>query len=586
MARKKTTTLMIAVLLMYAQTVWAGAAGKNEITVFTAKKIFTMDPRFPQAKVVAVRDGMIMAIGQNMDDLEPWLSHYPHKVVNTLKDKVLLPGFIDPHLHPMLAALFLPHHFAAPDEWTFPHGTVPGVIGRKAFLERVAEGDAQLSDPEQWLLVFGWAEAVHEMITRADLDRISAKRPIAVSSRSTHSIFLNGKALEVLGLTAEIVAAHPVPGEADYANGRFVESANFRMIVPKLAPVIFAPERIKRGLTTMRDMAHAAGITTLAEPGAGVVASGGDSVKEMMQMAPVLEQEDTPFRTYLFPSATSNFLRLGGVDELLAFSESLPEHDGERIKFLPKHIKFLYDGSYVDQLGIYDAPGYIDGHEGIPIDPPDVFARLVPEFWDAGYAIHVHVQGDGGARRTIETLAALQERKPRFDHRFTLEHFGQASIETVAKAARLGASVSALMYPFYSMGDPFADKVLGHDRMAMAFPFRQVVDHGMALALHSDTPVAPPNPLRNAWIAVNRKTSSGRVIGERQAITVHEALQAITINAAFVLGLENELGSIRAGKKADFVVLEDNPYEIDKDKLMDLRIWGTVFEGRLQPVAR
>ncbi len=136
------------------------------------------------------------------------------------------------------------------------------------------------------------------------------------------------------------------------------------------------------------------------------------------------------------------------------------------------------------------------------------------------------------------------------------------------------------------MGDPFADKVLGHDRMAMAFPYRQVVDHGMTLALHSDTPVAPPDPLRNAWIAVNRKTSSGRVIGERQAITVHEALQAITIKAAFVLGLENDIGSIRAGKKADFAVLESDPYEQGKEKLKDIEVWGTVFEGRLQPVAR
>ena len=161
---------------------------------------------------------------------------------------------------------------------------------------------------------------------------------------------------------------------------------------------------------------------------------------------------------------------------------------------------------------------------------------------------------------------------------------GQASQETIEKAARLGASVSALIYPLYSMGDPFADKVLGHDRMEMSFPYGEVVRQGMRLALHADTPVAPPNPLRNAWIAVNRQTSSGRVLGARQALDVHQALRAITIDAAFMLGLENDIGSIRAGKKADFAVLEEDPYGIPKEELKDIPIWGTVFEGKLQPI--
>jgi predicted amidohydrolase YtcJ len=205
-------------------------------------------------------------------------------------------------------------------------------------------------------------------------------------------------------------------------------------------------------------------------------------------------------------------------------------------------------------------------------------------FWEAGYGIHVHVQGDGGTRKTIDTLAALQERKPRFDHRFVMEHMGQTSIETLERAARLGASVSALIYPLYSMGQPFAEKVLGHDRMEMAFPYQEVLRLNMKLALHSDTPVAPPNPLRNAWISVNRENAAGGVIGERQALSVHQAMRAITIDAAHMLGLEDEIGSIRAGKKADFTVLESDPYRVRPSKLTDIDIWGTVLEGRLYPV--
>jgi len=568
-----------------APSVFGDTHELRSITIYPAEKIITMDPRYPEAKVVAVREGRILSIGKNLDELKPWLSKYEYTINRVFQNKILMPGFIDPHLHPLLAALFLPHFFATPDEWEFPQALIPGVKGRDAFLLRVAAGDRKLDDPNEWLLVFGWAQAVHGLITRGDLDAISEDRPIAVSSRSTHSMILNSKALERLDLSAEIAAAHPYQQEVDYERGKFIESANFLMVVPRLSPVIFAPERLERGLTMLREMAHRAGVTTICEPGSGIVAGGGDAVKEMQMMAPVLDREDTPFRTYLFPSAYVNMYRLGDVDKVMAYVESLPDNDGMRIKFLPKRIKFLFDGSYVDQLGMYDEPGYIDGHAGVRIDPPEVFDELLRRFWQAGYGIHVHVQGDRGARLTVEALAALQELKPRFDHRFVLEHLGQASQETVEKAARLGASVSALIYPLYSMGDPFAAGVLGNDRMEMAFPYAEVVRNGMKLALHSDTPVAPPNPLRNVWIAVNRQTSSGAVIGKRQALDVHTALRAITIEAAFMLGLENEIGSIRAGKIADFTVLGSDPYRVSKDKIKDIHVWGTVLEGRLQPVS-
>jgi predicted amidohydrolase YtcJ len=560
------------------------ASDLDEITVYTAKKIITMDPRYPEAKVVAVRAGEILSVGRNLADLAPWLDRYPHHIDNTFKGKVLMPGFIDPHLHPMLAALFLPHDFAAPDTWHFPDKVVEGVVGREAFLQRVTEDHLKKIDNNEWLLMFGWAEAAHGKITRDDLNAISRDRPIAISSRSTHSMILNDKALQVLGVTAELAAAHPMQHELDYDNGLFAESANFLMVAPRLAPIIFAPQRLQKGLTLLRDMAHSAGITTMAEPGAGLVAGGGDLVKEMKMMAPVLDRDDTPFRTYLFPSAYASSKHVKDADKLVAYVDSLSTLGSQRLKVLPKKIKFLYDGSYVDQLGIYDAPGYIDGHEGLRIDPPALFDDMIVRFWEAGYGIHVHVQGDGGTRKTIDTLAALQERKPRFDHRFVMEHMGQTSIETLERAARLGASVSALIYPLYSMGQPFAEKVLGHDRMEMAFPYQEVLRLNMKLALHSDTPVAPPNPLRNAWISVNRENAAGGVIGERQALSVHQAMRAITIDAAHMLGLEDEIGSIRAGKKADFTVLESDPYRVRPSKLTDIDIWGTVLEGRLYPV--
>ena len=108
-----------------------------------------------------------------------------------------------------------------------------------------------------------------------------------------------------------------------------------------------------------------------------------------------------------------------------------------------------------------------------------------------------------------------------------------------------------------------------------------LIRHNIPTTLHSDFTMAPAQPLNSAWIAANRLSEQGSVLCPEERLTREDALRAITIEAAYVLGMENEIGSIRAGKKADFTVLEQDPYEIPVADLKDIPIWGTVFEGRI-----
>ncbi|MCY4665794.1 MAG: amidohydrolase family protein, partial [Acidimicrobiaceae bacterium] len=103
---------------------------------------------------------------------------------------------------------------------------------------------------------------------------------------------------------------------------------------------------------------------------------------------------------------------------------------------------------------------------------------------------------------------------------------------------------------------------------------------GVRFAVHSDFPMAPAKPLNNAWVAANRLTESGAVMGANERASLDAAIRAITTNAAYVLGLEEEVGSLRWGKRADFTVLEADPYEVGVEALRDIPIWGTVFEGQ------
>ena len=105
------------------------------------------------------------------------------------------------------------------------------------------------------------------------------------------------------------------------------------------------------------------------------------------------------------------------------------------------------------------------------------------------------------------------------------------------------------------------------------------------MAIHSDAPITPLGPLFTAWCAVNRLTSSGRTQGEYEKIELSEALYAITLGAAYTLKLDGEIGSIETGKRADFAILEDDPEQVDPSKLKDVKVWGTVQDGRIFPAA-
>jgi predicted amidohydrolase YtcJ len=152
--------------------------------------------------------------------------------------------------------------------------------------------------------------------------------------------------------------------------------------------------------------------------------------------------------------------------------------------------------------------------------------------------------------------------------------------------AALGALASVNIYYVHELADAYYKHSVGHERASQMARLGTLAREGVVTALHTDYTMAPALPLTSAWVAVNRLSESGKVMAPEERLTLHQAMRAITIDAAYVLGLEHEIGSIRAGKKADFTVLEGDPYETPVADLRDIPVWGTVFEGRPFPAAR
>lgn len=553
----------------------ASAASAAELRVYTAKKIITMEPALAEATAVAVADGRIVSVG-SLESLQPWLQGREVSIDRSLQDKVLLPGFIDPHVHPSLPAVLTQFPFLAPDDWVLPTGVFPGATTPRAYEARLKELVAAHDNPAVPFIAWGYHPLWHGQVYRPQLNEWFPDTPVMLWHRSFHELIGNDAAFAMLGITeADTTGLH----ESDWANGHFWENG-LKAIVPRL-PFLFEPARFGAGMGNFLEMAHLGGVTTVLDMGVGVFGNPGQEIALIRQ---VTEGRQAPLRIILTPIITDFLARGKTPEQALAEIEQWRAQNSHRVR-VENHFKLMLDGAIFSGLAQMGPPGYIDGHQGLWMAPLPVTTAWARFFWQRGYQLHAHTNGDASAAAFIDMLRTLQAEQPRLDHRFTLEHFAYSTEDQSRQLQALGALVSANPYYHYLLSDLYSELWLGEDRGGQMVRLGSLERLGVPFALHSDSPMAPLQPLTLAANASNRVTINGRRTGAAERISLQAALRAITIDAAWIVGWEDEIGSIRAGKRADFTVLEADPYEVGVEGLKDIGIWGTVFEGKPFPLA-
>ncbi len=543
------------------------------LTLYPAKSVITMNPSAPRAEGVLVRDGRILEVGR-LEQMSPWLDAYPHEVDDRFSNKVICPGFIDPHLHPAMAAVLLPMEFITAMRWKLPWGTVEPTTSAEDFTARMQALHAN-KPADDLLLIWGYHQLWHGEMSRARINSVSSERPIVVWHRSFHELYMNDAALAMAHINSEDIR----PGsQIDFEQGHFFENG-LGFAINRLNPWILAPEKFAAGLQRLKAVVHHGGHTTIGDLATGLF----DFELEATALAQILEGEDVPFRTRL----VANGLRMmaGGKtpEQGVEIADALPQRNSHRLQF-GRHIKLFSDGAFFSQLAQLQEPGYIDGHHGEWLMPPEVLENSIRAYWQAGYQIHVHVTGDLGLELALDCLEKMQFEKPRFNHGFTLEHFGFSTPEQIIRIKALGAQVSANVYYLHELSDIYANNGIGYERASQMSRLGACFKAGINTTLHSDFTMAPAEPLNSAWVAVNRVNHAGDVMCEAECLSAEQALQAITINAAHVLGMADDTGSIRAGKYADFTVLDEDPLTCDPMHIADLNIHATVFEGKVYPL--
>jgi len=567
-ARPKPLLLLILLALL------APAVLAQELVVYTAKKIITMEPALPEADAVAVSDGRIVAVG-TLESLQPWMTARETRIDDSLQDKILMPGFIDPHVHPTLPAILTQFPFLAPDSWSLPTGEFPGASNPQAYEARLKVLVAAHPDATVPFITWGYHPLWHGEIYREQLNDWFGDTPVMLWHRSFHELIGNDAAFELLGVSEADTAGHH---EIDWARGHFWENGAM-VLLPKM-PFLFAPERYGRGMNNFLAMMHRGGVTTALDMGTGIF---GNPEGEIAMVRQAAEGSGAPSRIIMTPIIT-DFLARGKTPQQAMAEIAQWRTQNSRRVLVDNHFKLMMDGAIFSGLSQMGPPGYIDGHAGQWMAPLDVTSAWAMAFWNAGYKLHAHTNGDLSAAAFIELLRKLQAQKTRPDHRFTLEHFAYSTEDQSRQLRALGAVVSANPYYHYILSDIYSELWLGPDRGSQMVRLGSLERHGVPFALHSDSPMAPLSPLTLAYTATNRITINGTLSGAEERISLDAAMRAITTDAAWIMGWEDEIGSIRAGKKADFTVLESDPYAVGARGLKDIVIWGTVFEGELHPL--
>ncbi|MBK6298375.1 MAG: amidohydrolase family protein [Sphingomonadales bacterium] len=561
-----------ALAMIAAAPLAAKAAATDAVTVFEAAKIVTMEPSLPSARFVAVAGGIVLGLADSLAELDPWTRGREVSVDRQFARNVLMPGLIDPHVHPAQSAVMLNIPFLAPDDWTLPSGSYPGVRTKEGYRTRLAQIIA--ASNAQPFICWGYHELFHGPLGRADLDGIAPDRPVIIWQRSFHDVILNSTAMRDWGFSsreafdAAVSEAKVDPHHVDFDRGLFSETG-LLIALARLRPAILSPDKVLKGMDALKAMLRKSGVTTISDMGTGIFA-GFEMEAQMIRAA--FEHPGNPSRVMLMPMANA----LAAEADPTRWLKGVEQRYASPHVRVDRRVKMLADGAFFAQNMRLNPPGYSDGHIGKWITEPTTLTAQFSRFWDAGFSLHIHVNGDEGLDVVLDGLSVLP---PRRAQTITLEHLGYSTEAQNRRIAGMHLMVSAQPNYIRVLGDAYAATGMGPDRAATINRLGSLERKGVPLGLHSDFNMAPIDPLYLAWIAANRITLGGNLRAPAERLSLDKALRAVTIEAAQVIGMDHMVGSIAAGKKADFAVLDADPFALGAARLHKLKVLRVIFEG-------
>ena len=529
--------------------------------VYRSGKVWTVNPAQPTAEAVAVRDGKIIFVGSD-EEARSFIG--PDTAVRDLGGRLMLPGFQDAHLHPISGGV----EASLCD--------LNGLGSVALYRDRIA-GYATANPDVPWITGGGWSMLAFgpgALASKKIIDELVADRPVFLTSQDGHSGWANSKALEIAGITKDtpdppdgIIDRDPDTGEPV---GSLQEGA--MSLIEKHVPPMSVEQRVQ-GLKYARDMLHGYGITSIQE--ASAYESDLEAYKELDEAGQLNLRVVVALRW--------------AHDEI---EEQIPRLIDLRERYTKGNvrattIKIMQDGVMENYTAVMLEPYRVPNRtKGIPMVDPEFLKTAVTLLDEAGFQVHFHAIGDAAVRQSLDAIEFAQAENSGARNRHHISHLELIDPADIPRFAELG--VTANFQPLWAYPDSYITDLtlpfIGPERGQWLYPIGSVFESGGRVAFGSDWSVSTANPFVQIEVAVRRsdpEKADGAVLLSEQAVSLAQAIEAFTINSAWVNRLEAQTGSLEVGKAADLIVIDRNLFEIDPREISETRVMMTMVDGKI-----
>ncbi|WP_433013176.1 amidohydrolase [Kribbella sp. CA-294648] len=534
-------------------------------TFFTNGSVFDGHAHHPDWSI-AVRSGRILSAGPTVSNV--WAAFRgPDTEVVDLDGGLLLPGFVDAHVHPVQGGL----ERARCD--------LSHISGREATLRTIA-AYAEAHPELDWILGGGWHQPDYPggAPTAADLDAVLPDRPAFLANADHHGAWVNSRALSLAGIDSR--TPDPSDGRIERApdgtpTGTLHEGA--MDLVGRLVPPTTHEEQVA-ALLDAQAYLHSLGITGWQDAILGDYANLSDSTPAYVELA-------RDGRLTARVNGAFWWRRDLGAEQIPALLErraalQFPRLQARSVKIMQDGVAENFTAGMLDPY--YDGCGCRTTNTGLSFVDPEALRDHVTALDAAGFQVHVHAIGDRAVREALDAFEKARSANGESDRRHHIAHLQIIHPDDIARFAELG--VAANMQALWAVYEPQMNELtipfLGPERTGWQYPFGDLARSGARLAAGSDWPVSSPDPLAAVQVAVNRQTGDGEYepFLPEQALDLATALAAYTSGSAWV-NHADETGRIAPGMLADLAVLDRDPFTRPLDEIGAARVVATYVEG-------
>ena len=510
--------------------------------------VITIDDDQPTAQAFAVKRDRFVAVGSSSDIRS--LASQNTEIIDA-EGMTITPGFIDAHTHASGAGV---------NELVQVNVDLRSIAEIKDALQQ----RARTTPAGQWIRGFKYDDtklAEGRPINRFDIDAVVPDNPVVVGHRGGHTGVYNSMALALAGVTAET----PDPDDGKFyrdSNGVLtgLVAERARGVFNGLIPTDSTREQRRDGVKLISELMTKAGLTSIQQT--------GGSRTDMIAFQDARAAGDMRFRVTMFP-------RGGLIDDFI--NAGIRTGFGDEV-FRIGAAKFAADGSASERTMRMSTPyvGRPDDYGILTMSQQEIH-EAVENAHRNDFQIGIHANGDVTIEMVLNAYERVQSLWPRADTRHRIEHCSLVTPSILQRIKALGV----IPAPFYTYIHYHGNKWVeyGEEKMKSMFAHKSFLDYGIPVAPASDYTPGPYEPLMALQSMVTRKDFAGRVWGPNQRITLDQALKICTMNGAYASFEENIKGSITAGKLADFVILADDPHDVDPDEIKNIEIVRTVVGG-------